>query len=136
MLIYFVTKISCRANGRLSQENEANPGKFKPDYAAYCRIRNHRFDLTVAEFKPPNGRAGSLISDKVKLGQQMKVMINKLIKHQVSHPVVGSILVEGNYTILKVKQSNKRNVFCFYFQYEKYARYTKWIWLALAPTGW
>ncbi|RCH83638.1 hypothetical protein CU097_002772, partial [Rhizopus azygosporus] len=29
---------SCRENGRLSQQNEENFGKVKPDYAAYINI--------------------------------------------------------------------------------------------------
>lgn len=86
---------SCRANGRLNQQNEEDPGKFKPDYIAFVKIRSTRHDLAIAEVKPTNGRSGKPPSDFVKLGQQMKVMLNNLINYQVVAPVVCGILVEG-----------------------------------------
>lgn len=89
-----------RANGRLNQ-SEQN-GKFKPDYIAFVKTRSNRYDLTIAEVKPMDAHSGKPPSDLVKLGQQMKVMINNLIAHKISSPAVCGILVEGKHTFHKI----------------------------------
>ncbi|CAO3673182.1 unnamed protein product [Rhizopus stolonifer] len=81
------------ANGRLNQADQN--GKFKPDYVAYMRTRSTRHDLTVAEVKPTGVSSGKPPSDLVKLGQQMKVMLNNLISHKIPSPITCGILVEG-----------------------------------------
>ncbi|KAI7861271.1 hypothetical protein BDF14DRAFT_2000049 [Spinellus fusiger] len=82
------------ANGRLNPLNK-DIRKFKPDYIAYIKTRSTRHDITVAEFKPVGTHSGKPPSDLVKLGQQMKTMLNDLISHKVGNPVVCGILVQG-----------------------------------------
>ncbi|CEG80215.1 hypothetical protein RMATCC62417_14584 [Rhizopus microsporus] len=82
------------ANGRLSQQNEENLDKFKPDYAAYIKIRSTRYNIAIAEIKLTNNRSSKPPSDLDKLGQQRKIMVNSLVNEHVSAPVVCGILVE------------------------------------------
>ncbi|EIE79722.1 hypothetical protein RO3G_04427 [Rhizopus delemar RA 99-880] len=82
-----------RANGRLNQVDQN--GKFKPDYIAYVKTRSTRHDLTIAEVKPTGASLGKPPSDLVKLGQQMKLMLNNLISNKIPSSVVCGILVEG-----------------------------------------
>ncbi|KAL9538498.1 hypothetical protein MBANPS3_010889 [Mucor bainieri] len=84
------------ANGGLQKESAADVLKFKPDFVSYYHQRNNRFDLVVVEIKPRSNLSSSPPSDFVKLGQQMKIMINRLVAHHIPNPVVGSLLVEGN----------------------------------------
>ncbi|KAG1057487.1 hypothetical protein G6F43_000686 [Rhizopus delemar] len=70
-------------------------GKFKPDYIAYVKTRSTRYDPTIAKVKPTSANPGKPPSDLVKLGQQMKVMLNNLISYKISSSVVCGILVEG-----------------------------------------
>ncbi|CAO3637363.1 unnamed protein product [Cunninghamella blakesleeana] len=54
------------------------------------------FDLFVAEIKPVNKNCHSqLQSDFVKLGKQMKSMLDHLIKTGVNDPIVTGLLVDG-----------------------------------------
>lgn len=97
-----MTWFSCRANGRLNQVDDS--GKFKPDYIAFVKIRSTRHDLTIAEMKPTGASSSRLPSDLVKLGQQMKVMLNKLIGYIAASPVVCGILVEGEQKRFKLSR--------------------------------
>ncbi|KAG1045146.1 hypothetical protein G6F43_011332 [Rhizopus delemar] len=97
------------ANGRLNQVDQN--GKFKPDYIAYVKIRSTRHDLTIAEVKPTGASLGKPPSDLVKLGQQMKLMLNNLISYKIPSPVVCGIL-------------------------EKIVPYTKWTLLDTVSTAW
>ncbi|RCH90099.1 hypothetical protein CU098_006699, partial [Rhizopus stolonifer] len=81
------------ANGRLNQVDQK--GKFKPDYIAYVKTRSIRHDFTIAEVKPTDASSGKPPSDLVKLGQQMKVMLNNLISYKIPSSAVCGILVEG-----------------------------------------
>ncbi|KAG0179965.1 hypothetical protein DFQ29_001442, partial [Apophysomyces sp. BC1021] len=83
------------ANGQLNKTDDCDHGKFKPDYVAYVQKWRNRYDVLVAEFKPINRRNNRPPSDLVKLGQQMKIMINSIVKADISSPVVCGILVEG-----------------------------------------
>lgn len=54
-----------------------------------------RLDLTIAEAKSPNNRSAFPKSDLVKLGQEMRWALNKLIREGVQNPVVGGVLLCG-----------------------------------------
>lgn len=54
-----------------------------------------KYIVLVAEFKHPTGRQ-QLESDFIKLGKEMRYMINKLIKIGVDKPIVCGILVSNN----------------------------------------
>ncbi|KAL0139729.1 hypothetical protein V8B55DRAFT_1447031, partial [Mucor lusitanicus] len=84
------------ANSRLNQQHENDQGKFKPDYIAYVKVRSIRHDVAIAEVKPTNAGSGRPPSDLVKLGQQMKIMLNNLVIRRVDSPTVCGILVEGS----------------------------------------
>ncbi|SAM08952.1 hypothetical protein [Absidia glauca] len=51
-------------------------------------------DLIIGEFKPPNHNSSQVEPDLVKLGKQMRIMINKLVTKGVPNPVVGGVLVQ------------------------------------------
>ncbi|GAA5810219.1 hypothetical protein MFLAVUS_003638 [Mucor flavus] len=54
-----------------------------------------RHDITIAEVKPTCASSERLPSDLVKLGQQMKVMLDNVVNYRVGSPKVCGILVEG-----------------------------------------
>ncbi|KAG2202175.1 hypothetical protein INT46_007690, partial [Mucor plumbeus] len=85
------------ANGQLSGKRKCDDGThFKPDYVIFITQRSHRLDLSCAEAKSPiNNRIIFPKSDLVKLGQEMRWMLNKLVREGVGKPVVGGILVTG-----------------------------------------
>ena len=80
---------------------------FKPDYVVFVTQRTHRIDLTCAEAKAPGNTATFPRSDLVKLGQEMRWMLNRLVTEGVHWPVVGGILIRGfNMTIYKMQVTN------------------------------
>ena len=54
-----------------------------------------RFVVLVAEFEPPGGK-DIMESDLVKIGNEMRFMVNRLVKLGVESPVVGGILANKN----------------------------------------
>ncbi|KAI9005453.1 hypothetical protein CLU79DRAFT_781547 [Phycomyces nitens] len=93
------------ANGQLggkrrNEEDEQSP--FKPDYAVFVKQRSLRLDLLCAEAKSPVNTAVFPKSDLVKIAQEMKWMLNKLVREGVEAPVVGGVLVNG-FTIYTFK---------------------------------
>ncbi|SAM09812.1 hypothetical protein [Absidia glauca] len=89
--LYIDAILLYRANGRMSNEEEPAIGKF-----TFVQIRSSRHELAVGEFKSVKGRCSGPPSDLVKMGQEIKVMLNNLIKEGILSPVVCGILVEGN----------------------------------------
>ena len=59
--------------------------------------RNDRYDIAVSEVKPrSNANTNNVVeSDLVKIGKEMKWMINNLIKRGTENPVVCGILLQG-----------------------------------------
>ena len=54
------------------------------------------YDFLISEVKLPSNTNGNAVeSDTIKVGKQMALMLNKLIRQDVSYPVVGGILLEG-----------------------------------------
>ncbi|KAI7847469.1 hypothetical protein BDC45DRAFT_562282 [Circinella umbellata] len=70
---------------------------FKPDFVVFMQHRQDRYGLAVSEIKSPcNANSNNVIeSDRVKMGREMKWMLNDLLKKGVHDPVVGGILLEG-----------------------------------------
>ncbi|KAG1109267.1 hypothetical protein G6F42_015707 [Rhizopus arrhizus] len=66
---------------------------YKPDLVSFYNQRNKRFDLVVAENKPRVNLSYCLPSDSVKLGQQMKVMMNRLVACHIPNPTAGSLCI-------------------------------------------
>lgn len=64
----------------------------KPDFGIYANGLSHRFVVLVAEVKPIEGRQ-KLENDKVKIGKEMKIMMNELFDVGIHDPVVFGILV-------------------------------------------
>lgn len=87
----------CRANGSLGgkRKHDEDKNRFKPDYVVFLSQRSSRLDLACAEVKPPANTSTYPKSDLVKLGQEMKLMLNKMLKEGVEVPVVGGVLVSG-----------------------------------------
>ncbi|CAO3614805.1 unnamed protein product [Cunninghamella echinulata] len=84
---------SCRK--RKLDNNNNNKSMYKPDWALYIRPWNERFDLAICELKTVNNMNRGIISDFVKLGRQIKMMMDDLILASVDGVVTG-ILVNGN----------------------------------------
>lgn len=74
----------------------------KPDFVAYVNGTVKQEGILTAEFKGPNGRCAGIRSDLVKLGQQMKYMLDCLIAERVPSPVVCGVLVESRYLYLQL----------------------------------
>lgn len=68
----------------------------KPDWLCYVRPWSKKIDLALCEVKSP-GKSGSAdVSDFVKLGVEMKAMLNKLVGIiGIDDAAVFGILVEG-----------------------------------------
>lgn len=64
----------------------------KPDFGIYANGLSQRFVVLVAEVKRIESRQKPE-NDKVKLGKEMKIMINELFDVGIQDPVVSGILV-------------------------------------------
>ncbi|CAJ0843215.1 7504_t:CDS:2 [Entrophospora sp. SA101] len=73
----------------------------KPDFSVYVSAYKHKAHLLVAEFKPPRNKGQRLWGDLVKLGNEMKDVIDKIIEDDgVDRNVaVCGIIVQGKYLI-------------------------------------
>ncbi|KAG1373432.1 hypothetical protein G6F61_010186 [Rhizopus arrhizus] len=86
------------ANGQLGgkrKNEEDEQSHFKPAYAVFVKQRSLRLDLSCAEAKSPVNTAIFPKSDLVKIGQEMKWMLNKIIREGVEMPVVGGVPATG-----------------------------------------
>lgn len=66
----------------------------KPDLLVSSTCGSLPLALVIGEFKPPNHNSNQTESDLVKLGKEMRVMINDLVTKGVPEPVVCGILVQ------------------------------------------
>lgn len=90
--------IISRANGQLGGKRKNDQDEechFKPDYAIFVKQRSLRLDLSCAEAKSPVNTAVFPKSDLIKIAQEMKWMLNKLVREGVETPVVGGVLITG-----------------------------------------
>ncbi|KAI8641058.1 hypothetical protein BD408DRAFT_444635 [Parasitella parasitica] len=83
------------ANGQLGKRKRDDQTQFKPDYVIFITQRSNRLDLSCVEAKSPINKHTFPKSDLVKLGQEMRWMLNKLVMEGVEKPVVGGILISG-----------------------------------------
>ncbi|KAG2219619.1 hypothetical protein INT45_011344 [Circinella minor] len=87
------------ANGKLGGKRKSgdDDNNYKPDFVVFVSHRNDRYDIAVSEVKPPsNANSNNVVeSDLVKIGKEMKWMINNLIKRGIENPVVCGILLQG-----------------------------------------
>lgn len=70
--------------------------EFKPDYALFVNGLSKRFVVLVAEFKHPESKQ-RMESDMVKIGKEMRAMLNRLVKLGIKDPIVCGVLVNKNY---------------------------------------
>lgn len=71
----------------------------EPDFAAYVdAISECNLELLAMEVKTSTKSKNKLESDQVRLGKQMKIMIDKLVYYEIEEPVVFGILVKGRYS--------------------------------------
>lgn len=66
--------------------------QYKPDFGIYVNGLSQRFEVVVGEFKAPKGHCQGE-SDTIKIGKEMRTMINRLITIGVEDPVVCGVLV-------------------------------------------
>ncbi|KAI8079484.1 hypothetical protein BDF21DRAFT_420200 [Thamnidium elegans] len=66
--------------------------EYKPDFGVYVNGLSKRFVVLVAEFKPVESKQRQE-SDLVKIGKQMRIMLNELLAIGVKDPVSSGILV-------------------------------------------
>jgi hypothetical protein len=66
----------------------------KPNFAAKTKGIQSWVSVVVGEFKKPGFSAG-FESDLVKIGKEMRLMLNVLVCLGVPNPSVGGILVQG-----------------------------------------
>jgi hypothetical protein len=106
--VYLLLYIIFRANGQLGgkrKNEEDEQSHFKPDHAVFVKQRSLRLDLSCAEAKSPVNTAIFPKSDLVKIGQEMKWMLNKIIREGVEMPVVGGVLATGFNMYIRSKWS-------------------------------
>lgn len=72
--------------------------QFSSDLAASVVILGKIFDLFVVEIKKPCSDNTGSYSDLVKLGKELKVMVDHLVKNGVAIPVVCGLLCAGSYS--------------------------------------
>ncbi|KAI9270467.1 hypothetical protein BDA99DRAFT_416573, partial [Phascolomyces articulosus] len=74
-----------------------NPSSLMADYiGSYTSTTDETFDLLAVEVKPPQKSSNhQLQSDYVKVGKEMKEMVDRLVKKGISNPITCGILVEG-----------------------------------------
>lgn len=65
--------------------------KFLPDFTASVSDNGWLYDVLVIEVKKP----GVVVDEVVKVGQEMKLMIDELIKKKFSGTVVAGIVISG-----------------------------------------
>ncbi|KAG2219614.1 hypothetical protein INT45_011339 [Circinella minor] len=87
------------ANGKLGGKRKSgdDDNNYKPDFVVFVSHRNDRYDIAVSEVKPPsNSNSNNVVeSNLVKMGKEMKWVINNLIKRGIENPVVCGILLQG-----------------------------------------
>ncbi|KAI9257183.1 hypothetical protein BDA99DRAFT_515763 [Phascolomyces articulosus] len=110
------------------QENK----NLKPDYALYVNGLSKRFVVLVAEFKPPGGK-DRMESDLVKIGNEMRFMVNRLVKLGVESPVVGGILVNKNTLSTYKLEIRGAEVYCM-VQLSSIKLFTNVLEFSLIPT--
>lgn len=80
-----------RANAPLNEGSV-----YKPDFQVFSRVINFKCIVIVAEFKHKSHNS-SVESDLVKLGKEMKLVYNDLIKKRIPEPTVCGLLCQGKY---------------------------------------
>ncbi|KAG1039318.1 hypothetical protein G6F43_012535 [Rhizopus delemar] len=75
--------------------NNKNDDQVKPDWIAYVKPWFKKFNIVACEVKPPSKVGRGDISDYVKLGIEMKDMLNEIMDARVASASVLGILVEG-----------------------------------------
>ncbi|KAI7885887.1 hypothetical protein K492DRAFT_141207 [Lichtheimia hyalospora FSU 10163] len=85
------------ANGQLGVKRKRDASKLKPDFIVFGTPTSRKFNVGVAEVKPPGcaNLSNDGESDLVKLGREMQYMLNQLINDCVQNPVVGGTLLQG-----------------------------------------
>lgn len=90
---FFAHLIINRANIVLINTNDS---QYKPDWFAYVKPWIRKFKLATCEIKPPSKVGRGDISDFVKLGIEMRDMLNEILSIGVDDASVFGILIEGN----------------------------------------
>ncbi|KAI9318180.1 hypothetical protein BX666DRAFT_1599376 [Dichotomocladium elegans] len=72
--------------------------KMLPDFNCYGYILGRRFDLFIAEIKPPH--SSNAVSDLPKLAKAMKRMIDILVAYGIDQPRVCGLWVQGTLILL------------------------------------
>ncbi|KAI8092425.1 uncharacterized protein B0P05DRAFT_583669 [Gilbertella persicaria] len=83
--------------------------KLKPDYLLKGLFENGlKVDVLVGEFKKPSAKPTQILNDKVKLGNLLKLMVDRLVLLGVPAPIVCGLTHDGQiirtYKMTMVKQ--------------------------------
>jgi hypothetical protein len=73
---------------------------FKPDFLLNAKPWSHKYNLVAVEVKPCSGVNNGDIIDFSKLGIELKIMLDFIIKNNssITNPEVFGILFQGNTT--------------------------------------
>lgn len=80
-----------------------NNSQYKPDWFAYVKPWIKNFKLATCEIKPPSKVGCGDISDFIKLGIQMRDILDEILSIGVDNASVFGILIEGNFFFNKKK---------------------------------
>ncbi|KAI9006646.1 hypothetical protein CLU79DRAFT_723739 [Phycomyces nitens] len=81
---------------KAKQSNNTNNGLYKPDWVVYAKSGPSLTAIGVMELKVEYKRNPNFITDFVKLGKQMKLILHELLYAGVPAPVVCGILVQSD----------------------------------------
>ncbi|KAL1927388.1 hypothetical protein VTP01DRAFT_4017 [Rhizomucor pusillus] len=103
------------ANKAMEGDSEhLNHVTYKPDYMVYFRYTKGKKNLFTAEVKPI-ARQADAVNDTVKLGYELKLMMDRLLAARVPSAVVCGLVVKGSVCA----------VYAMDFKYEAIYRMTK-----------
>jgi hypothetical protein len=85
---------SCKQLLSIEWANQHITETHKPDYIVSISGINSWLPIDIGEFKKP-GFKPCFESDLLKIGEDMSLMVNKLVNIGVGHPSVGAILIQG-----------------------------------------
>lgn len=68
---------------------------YQPDWCASVKFWKNKYNIIATEAKPKAKQNRGIVSDYVKLGRELKLMLEKLIHCGVNDPKVYGLLVKG-----------------------------------------
>ncbi|OBZ81283.1 hypothetical protein A0J61_10668, partial [Choanephora cucurbitarum] len=87
-----------RKRSRASSSLSSSPSWLSlfPDYLLKIVSEGEKFDVLAAEIKKPNSKSSQIVNDRVKLGNLLKLMLDRLVLAGVPSPLVCGFVDDGD----------------------------------------